>query len=270
MIKRGVAAPGSVPPPALLQAMLEVEKARLPPDAWLETIQAPGARWRLVFTADAKNVAAASKKQPNKGGVFFPLTAAQKFDAARRNFENGVFLGNLASLTFDGPYAMSGRQLTFDVHRMNLGVGPWRWTVGVKKGPGSLAEVGDAERKKLPFFLYAYADGEWVEWWWRRVCGGVGVCVCVWVVGSGVEGLDGGLQEREGEDGCVCWRRCVWANASLRPSLHKTNTQTPPTPTTATRLDEIIVARGRSGGLAVWTRATPTWQMESGVAAVYK
>lgn len=179
MIKRGVAAPGSVPPPALLQAMLEVEKARLPPDAWLETIQAPGARWRLVFTADAKNVAAASKKQPNKGGVFFPLTAAQKFDAARRNFENGVFLGNLASLTFDGPYAMSGRQLTFDVHRMNLGVGPWRWTVGVKKGPGSLAEVGDAERKKLPFFLYAYADGEWVEWWWRRVCGGVGVCVCV-------------------------------------------------------------------------------------------
>jgi hypothetical protein len=37
-----------------------------------------------------------------------------------------------------------------------------------------------------------------------------------------------------------------------------------------TTTDDIIVARGRSGGLAVWTRATPEWLMSSGVAAVYK
>ena len=160
-IKRGAAAPGSVPAPAMLSAMLALEKAKLDPSGWLSAIEAPRARWRLVFTADSKQVQAAAKRQPNKGGIFFPLTAAQKFDASRANFENGVFLGQVASLTFDGPYAMAGRQLSFDVHRMNLGVGPWRWSISLKKGaPDSIAAVPEAERKKLPFFLYAYADGE--------------------------------------------------------------------------------------------------------------
>jgi len=34
--------------------------------------------------------------------------------------------------------------------------------------------------------------------------------------------------------------------------------------------NEIIVARGRSGGLAAWVKTTPAWEMESGVAQVYK
>jgi hypothetical protein len=89
-------------------------------------------------------VAAAAKKQPNKGGVYFPLTAAQKFDAGRKDFENGVFLGQLASLTFNGPYAMAGRQLTFDVRRMNVSVGPWRFGFDLKEGGKPLDEVPDA------------------------------------------------------------------------------------------------------------------------------
>jgi len=52
-IKRGCSAPGSVPAPAILSAMLEVEKARVDPAGWLEIIEAPRARWRLVFTAGA-------------------------------------------------------------------------------------------------------------------------------------------------------------------------------------------------------------------------
>ncbi|KAI8467701.1 MAG: hypothetical protein J3K34DRAFT_429614 [Monoraphidium minutum] len=191
-LKRGVASPGSVPAPAMLSAMLAVEGAKLSPEPWLDTIEAPRARWRLVFTSDSKQVQAAQKKQPNKGGIFFPITAAQRFDASKKDFENGVFLGALASLTFNGPYAMKGRQLSFDVRSMNLGLGPWRFSIPLKKDTRPLEDVPDSERKALPFFLYAYADSD------------------------------------------------------------------------------IIVARGRSGGLAVWTRTTPEWEMMSGVAQVYK
>ncbi|GBF94759.1 hypothetical protein Rsub_07642 [Raphidocelis subcapitata] len=192
-LKQGVAQPGSVPAPAMLQAMLELEKAKLKPEGWLEIIEAPRARWRLVFTSDSKQVMAAAKRQPNKGGIFFPLTACQRFTAADQDFENGVFLGPVASLTFSGPYAWGpGRQLSFDVHTMKLGLGPWRFNIPLKKNGKPVEQVDPKERKKLPFFLYAYVD------------------------------------------------------------------------------DDIIVARGRSGGLAVWSRATPEWQMSSGVAAVYK
>jgi hypothetical protein len=89
----------------------------------------------LSHSPDSKQVTAAAKKQPNKGGIFFPLTACQRFDAAKnKNFENGVFLGPIASLTFNGPYAWGpGRQLSFDVHAMSLGLGPWRFSIPLKK-----------------------------------------------------------------------------------------------------------------------------------------
>lgn len=57
----------------------------------------------------------------------------QKFDAAKLDFENGVFLGPIAFLTFNGPYAMKGKQLTFDVASMNIGLGPWRFSIPLKK-----------------------------------------------------------------------------------------------------------------------------------------
>lgn len=34
--------------------------------------------------------------------------------------------------------------------------------------------------------------------------------------------------------------------------------------------DDILVARGRSGGLALYARVDSDWQMSKGVAAVYK
>ncbi|KIZ05995.1 hypothetical protein MNEG_1968 [Monoraphidium neglectum] len=191
-LKRGVAQPGSVPAPAMLSAMLELERAKLSPEPWLASIEAPRARWRLIFTADSKQVQAGQKKQPSKGGIFFPIPAVQKFDPVTKDFENGVFLGPIASLTFNGPYTMAGRQLSFDVRSMNIGLGPWRWSIALKKDAKPLDQLPDSERKALPFFLYAYADGD------------------------------------------------------------------------------IIVARGRSGGLAVWTRTTAEWEMNAGVAQVYK
>jgi hypothetical protein len=33
---------------------------------------------------------------------------------------------------------------------------------------------------------------------------------------------------------------------------------------------EVVVARGRSGGLALWGRTTPEFEAESGVLSVYK
>ena len=65
----------------------------------------------------------------------------QKFDAAKLDFENGVFLGPIAYLTFNGPYAMSGKQLTFDVHTMNIGLGPLKFSIPLKKDGKSIAEL---------------------------------------------------------------------------------------------------------------------------------
>ncbi|WIA20635.1 hypothetical protein OEZ85_005016 [Tetradesmus obliquus] len=192
VIKSCVAKPGAVPAPVVLDAMLQLEAAKLPTEGWLELLQAPGTHWRLVFTADEKQVQAAKKKQPNKGGVYFPIAACQKFDAAQADFENGVFLGPIASLTFNGPYAMKGKQLMFDVVKMNIGLGPWRFSIPFKKDAKGIAEMDPQDAKKLPFFLYAYIDRD------------------------------------------------------------------------------IVVARGRSGGLAVWQRASKDWEAKAGVLAVYK
>jgi hypothetical protein len=30
--------------------------------------------------------------------------------------------------------------------------------------------------------------------------------------------------------------------------------------------DEILVARGRGGGVAFWTATTPTWELQSGIS----
>lgn len=56
------------------------------------------------------------------------------------DFENGVFLGPLAHLTFNGPYAMSGRQLTFDVSTMNIGLGPLKFSIPLKKDAKSIPD----------------------------------------------------------------------------------------------------------------------------------
>lgn len=60
------------------------------------------------------------------------------------DFENGVFLGPLAHLTFNGPYAMSGRQLTFDVSTMNIGLGPLKFSIPLKKDAKSVPDMDAA------------------------------------------------------------------------------------------------------------------------------
>eukprot|EP00878_Enallax_costatus_P002035 GHUV01002199.1.p1 GENE.GHUV01002199.1~~GHUV01002199.1.p1 ORF type:complete len:285 (+),score=64.09 GHUV01002199.1:117-857(+) len=191
VIKSAVEKPNSVPAPVVLDAMLQLESQKLPVEGWQDILQAPGTHWRLIFTADEKQVQAAKKKEANKGGIYFPIPACQKFDGARMDFENGVFLGPIAYLTFNGPYSMKGRQLTFDVASMNIGLGPLKFSIPIKRDAPAITDMDAKDAKKLPFFLYIYID------------------------------------------------------------------------------KDLVVGRGRGGGLAVWARAHPDWEAKAGVLQVY-
>lgn len=194
MLKRGVKDPfgSEVKGSQMLGAMLALEKSKPQlPDNWWDIISAPNKRWRLVYTAPSKDVTAASKGEAAGSGAFVPIPACQKFEAGEGTFENGIFLGPVASLTFKGFCSGKGKQLSFDVDTMYLGVGPWRGSIPLKAGK-KMADMDPSDAKKLPFFIYAYVD------------------------------------------------------------------------------EDIIVGRGRSGGLAVWVSATSDWMAKAGVLQVYK
>jgi len=192
-LRKAAKAPGSVPPSTVLNAIVNLEKAKIPPsDTWPATISSKGKRWRLIYTAASKDVQALAKGTKGGAGGYFPITACQKFDPADNSFENGVFFGPVAHLTFKGPYTMKGKQLSFDVDTMYIGLGPGRFGIPLKKKGKPLAEMEKSELRNLPFFLYAYCD------------------------------------------------------------------------------EDIIVARGRSGGLALWVAADSAWQATSGVLQVYQ
>ncbi|KAJ7530646.1 hypothetical protein O6H91_14G012500 [Diphasiastrum complanatum] len=91
-----------VPPAEVLGAIRSLEKAKLDPSNFLETIggtESPGRTWLLVFVASVKQVREAMKGAPG-GGRYFPITAVQRFDAATMTIENGIYLGPLGFLSF--------------------------------------------------------------------------------------------------------------------------------------------------------------------------
>jgi hypothetical protein len=73
--------------------------------------------------------------------VLLPVSTLQKFDGAKKDFENGVFLGPIAHLTFNGPYDMTGKQLWFDVVNMNIGLGPLKFSIPLKKDAKAVADM---------------------------------------------------------------------------------------------------------------------------------
>lgn len=90
----------------------------------------------------------------------------QKFDAAKLDFENGVFLGPIAYLTFNGPYAMTGKQLTFDVHTMNIGLGPLKFSIPLKRDGKSIAKLDSGYAGKgagRGGHSWALAGLQWVQ-----------------------------------------------------------------------------------------------------------
>ena len=116
----------------------------------------PGNRWRLVFTSGTKQVQAAlgrgSKSGKGGGGSYFPLTACQRWDAARHEIENGIYLGRFAALTFSGPYSLDGKILAFDFDKLKLRLGGWATTFSLKaaRDPRCAAEVPCAASNPPP------------------------------------------------------------------------------------------------------------------------
>ncbi|KAK7251710.1 hypothetical protein RIF29_35140 [Crotalaria pallida] len=132
----------------VLSALSVIEKAKIDPSGFLETLggkESPGRTWMLIFTAE---------KQYN-GGRYFPLTAVQRFDAAGKRIENGVYLGPIGQLTFEGRFSWKKRILAFIFENLRIKVGP------LQPLQISLGKKEDKEPStKDPFFIWFYVDEE--------------------------------------------------------------------------------------------------------------
>lgn len=137
-----------VPAEEILSALSLIEKAKIDPSSFLDTLggkDSPGRTWMLIFTA----------KKKLDGGVYFPLTAVQRFDAAAKRIENGVFLGPIGQLTFEGRLSWKNRILSFIFENLRIKVGP------LKPLQISLGQKEDREPStKDPFFIWFYVDEE--------------------------------------------------------------------------------------------------------------
>ncbi|KAJ7975185.1 PAP fibrillin domain protein,expressed protein [Quillaja saponaria] len=132
----------------VLSALSVIEKAEVDTSGFLERLggnESPGRTWMLIFT---------SEKQL-KGGRYFPLTAVQRFDAAAKRIENGVYLGPIGCLTFEGRLSWKKRILAFIFERIQIKVGPLN-PLEISLGKKDDREPGT----KDPFFIWFYVDEE--------------------------------------------------------------------------------------------------------------
>ncbi|XP_074569355.1 uncharacterized protein LOC141825992 [Curcuma longa] len=136
-----------VPPVQVLTALASIKKRKAEPSSFLETLggtESPGRTWMLIFTAQGKL----------DKGRYFPITAVQRFDAAAKRIENGVYLGPAGSLTFEGKFSWKSRILAFIFLNVRIKVGPF--------GPLQI-DLEQTEREpttKDPFFIWFYIDEE--------------------------------------------------------------------------------------------------------------
>ncbi|KAG5030289.1 hypothetical protein AAZX31_05G228600 [Glycine max] len=132
----------------ILSALSIIEKAKVDPSAFFETLggkESPGRTWMLIFTAEKQL----------KGGRYFPLTAVQRFDAAAKRIENGIYLGPIGQLTFEGRLSWKKRILAFVFENIRIKVGP------LQPLEISLGKKEDKEPStKDPFFIWFYVDEE--------------------------------------------------------------------------------------------------------------
>ncbi|CAI5529097.1 unnamed protein product [Closterium sp. Naga37s-1] len=174
--------------------------------AWLAALggaASPGHMWQLVFTAGSGEVRKAAKGGEGTGS-YFPIPAIQRFDATAMEIENGVFLGPVGYLTFQGPMGFTARRLAFTFHTLTLKLGPlppFQWGIGKEEDKGRVPGEGKAGSKD-PFFTWFYVDDHiaaargrgggaafWVE---GRVVAEIGAGLCVLV----------GVMAGDGEQDC--------------------------------------------------------------------
>lgn len=132
----------------VLSALSVIEKAKIEPSGFLDTLggsKSPGRTWMLVFTAENQL----------KRGRYFPLTAVQRFDAEAKRIENGVYLGPIGCLTFEGKFSWKQRILAFIFECIRIKIGPFN-PLEI-----SLGQKEDREpNTKDPFFIWFYVDEE--------------------------------------------------------------------------------------------------------------
>ncbi|KAL8191727.1 hypothetical protein R6Q57_028458 [Mikania cordata] len=138
-----------IPATEILTAFKVLEKAKLDPSRFCETLggsKSPGRTWMLIFTA----------QKGLKSGRYFPITAVQRFDAAARRIENGVYLGPLGCLTFEGRFSWKKRILAFVFELIRIKIGPFDpFEINIK-GQDDESEPST----KNPFFIWFYIDEE--------------------------------------------------------------------------------------------------------------
>lgn len=138
-----------VPSSEILSAFAEIKK-NAPDEIDLSTLggnESPGRTWMLVFT---------SKGKSSDKGNYFPITAVQRFDAAGRRIENGVYFGALGNLSFEGRLSWKKKILAFVFERIRIKAGPF--------GPFEI-NLGQTDpnrepSNKDPFFIWFYVDEE--------------------------------------------------------------------------------------------------------------
>ncbi|VAH71033.1 unnamed protein product [Triticum turgidum subsp. durum] len=138
-----------VPAAEVLAALAKIKKAKLD-TSFLETLggtESPGRTWMLIFTAQGSKL---------EKGSYFPVTAVQRFDAAGQRIENGVYLGPVGSLTFEGRLSWKKKILAFVFERIRVKLGPLP-PLEIPFGGGA---VGREPSTKDPFFLWFYVDEE--------------------------------------------------------------------------------------------------------------
>ncbi|KAL4574622.1 hypothetical protein LXL04_021457 [Taraxacum kok-saghyz] len=131
----------------ILSALRLIEKAKLDPSKFCETLggsESPGRTWMLIFTS----------QKGLKSGKYFPITAVQRFDAAAKRIENGVYLGPLGCLTFEGRFSWKKRILAFDFEVIRIKIGPFNpFEININN------ETTEPTTKN-PFFIWFYIDEE--------------------------------------------------------------------------------------------------------------
>ncbi|KAB1207364.1 hypothetical protein CJ030_MR7G017453 [Morella rubra] len=132
----------------VLSALSVIENAKIDPSGFLATLgglQSPGRTWMLIFTSEKRL----------KRGRYFPLTAVQRFDAAAKRIENGVYLGPIGCLNFEGRFSWKQRILAFIFECIRIKIGP------LKPLEISLGQKEDRDpSNKDPFFIWFYVDEE--------------------------------------------------------------------------------------------------------------
>lgn len=186
---RRAAKDAGIPAKAVFEAMRALDKAKPQGIDWPQVLSGSGAgvrRWRLAYTASGKELAKAVRGGGTKGGMYWSVPAAAIGYRHDGIIENGVYLGWLASLRFEGNYEVKSNKIGFEFSKLGLTLGPLKLPAFTLKKTPTTSWENPAKADGL--FVLVYGD------------------------------------------------------------------------------DEIMVARGKSGGIALWERTSPTWELENGVA----